>query len=156
MQLKDFFLVEYIIDGFEASDKAEALKAISVCASKVAPNLEQEEIYQTILERENIGSTGIGDGVAIPHAKFASVEKPILLFFRSRNGVMFDAQDNKPVYFIFLVIAPEGASPLYLKLLARIAKLIRRDDVVSSIKSALNPHAIYELILDIDEKMGQF
>ncbi len=156
VQLKDFFLSDHIIDGLEAKNKTEALQTISFFASQFISGLEHEEIYQTILERENIGSTGIGNGIAIPHARFKAVERPVLMLFRSHDGVMFDAQDNKPVHLIFLVIAPEDASPLYLKLLARISKLIRIDKVYADIQAASTSQGVYQCILSADAEMGSF
>jgi len=103
--------------------------------------------------RERLGSTGIGENVAIPHAKSNEIETIVATFGRSNSGINFDSLDQKPVYFIFLLIAPEKSAGIHLKTLARISKLLKNPLFRQDLMKAKNEKEIYEAISREDSKL---
>lgn len=148
---------EGIITEVEASGKTELLKQISNTLAKCYPSFNAEEVFQVLMERERLGSTGVGDGIAIPHGKlpqdrFADCSRslPVLLFARSRRGVDFDAMDSKPVYLIFALLAPENCPGLHLKVLAKIARLLKNKEVQEKLLHARTRKEILDVIKQYD------
>ncbi len=114
-----------VIVALASSDREGVLAEFADCVTKRYPEALADNILQLLLERESLGSTGIGDGIAIPHCKSPALKTPVLLFGRSESGVDFHAIDGKRVHLFFLLIAPEGAVGTHLKLLARISRLLK-------------------------------
>ncbi len=125
MHLANYLDKDFIIPYLRSKTKLEVLKELLVPLKKKFRDLDIDKAYNTLIERENLGSTGIGDGVAIPHGKMEELNKIILLVGRSIEGVEFDALDKKPCHIFFLVLAPENVAGLHLRLLAHVARILK-------------------------------
>ena len=110
-------------------------------------------MLQALLEREQLGSTGIGDHMALPHAKSESIDRIVTVFARSPGGIDFDSLDRKPVHFIFLLLSPPASTGLHLKALAKIARLFKNPSLRDNVLKRENASAIYSLILEEDSKI---
>ena len=113
----------------------------------------EQEVVNVILEREKLGSTGIGDGVAIPHGKLKGIENIICVFGRSLQGVDFDSVDQKPAHIFFLLLAPENSASLHLKMLSRISKLLRDPSFRKRLMELGDAHDIYRSIVEEDRRI---
>ena len=160
MFITQFLCKECIIPDLEATTKDEVLRALAKCAaqaiSKEWPNddrLDENEILNVLKEREQLGSTGIGGGVAIPHGKVRGLKRLLVVFARSKRGVPFDALDQRAVYAIFLLLAPESASTAYLKILARISRLLKDTNVFSTLINANDVEALKVAIEEADKAL---
>ena len=112
----------------------------------------KENLLLSLLEREKLGSTGIGENVAIPHAKIRDIDKIITVFARSQIGVEFESLDQKPVNFIYLILAPENSTGQHLKALARISRLFKNPSLRESVLRANETDQIYSILVDEDSK----
>ncbi|OQY19984.1 MAG: PTS fructose transporter subunit IIA [Desulfobacteraceae bacterium 4572_35.1] len=108
--------------------------------------LNKDEVLEVLREREHLGSTGIGEGVAIPHGKLKEIDGLVLSFGRSPQGIDFDSMDGKPAHLFFLLLAPEDSISVHLKALARISKLLRDEEVRKQLLSAATNDEIYQII----------
>jgi PTS system nitrogen regulatory IIA component len=113
-----------------------------------------DSVVEIIMERERLGSTGIGDGVAIPHGKMKRLKTILCVAARSKEGVDFDAVDRQPVHIFFLVLAPEDSASLHLKVLSRISKVLRDQSFRKQILKLANAHEIYTNIIEADDKLS--
>ena len=113
-----------------------------------------EKAIQVILDRERLGSTGIGDGVAIPHGKMKGLDRIVCAFGRSEKGVSFDAVDRKPVHIIFLLLAPEDSTGLHLKMLSRISRIVRDSSFRKKLMEEANAPQVYKDIVEEDKKFS--
>jgi len=108
--------------------------------------LERDQVLEVLQEREHLGSTGIGEGVAIPHGKLKNIDQLVLSFGRSKQGVDFDSMDGKPAHLFFLLLAPEDSISIHLKTLARISKLLKDENVRAQLMNAATSEEIYQII----------
>jgi len=127
MKIQDIVSPEAIVDNLRADTKEGVLRELSEVIAKSFPKLSTNSLAAILMERENLGSTGIGDGVAIPHGKVAGIEHLVAAFGRSRNGVQFHSLDGKPAHLFFLIMAPENSAGMHLKALARISRLLKNE-----------------------------
>lgn len=125
MRLGEYLDKDLIIPELTSSTKEEVLREIVGVVSAKVPGMDAEEALRVLLERESLGSTGIGDGIAIPHGKLESLDHIVVAVARSREGVDFDSLDHAPCRIIFLVIAPEQVAGLHLRILAHISRLLK-------------------------------
>ncbi|MBT3176463.1 MAG: PTS sugar transporter subunit IIA [Desulfobacula sp.] len=139
-----------IIVNLEAHDKKGAIDELALAVSK-ATKAPVREIAAVLMEREQLGSTGIGGGIAIPHGKLDSVRSIIVGFGLSRKGVEYESLDNKPVHIFFLLLTPENSTGGHLKVLAQISKLLKRDQFKKGLIAAESVDEIYNIIKDQDE-----
>jgi len=130
-----------------ANSKKQLLQELAAKASKIT-GLPEREIFDVILQRERLGSTGVGNGIAIPHGKLNNLPSIIGIFARLDTPVDFEALDDQPVDLVFLLLAPEGAGADHLKALSRIARVLRDQDMVAKIRSSDSASAIYTLLDD--------
>lgn len=135
MDFTDLVAPEGIIPSLKAKSKKQALQELAVKAAAIT-GLEQRDIFDTLLQRERLGSTGLGHGIAIPHVKFKELKNIVCLFARLDTPIEFDSHDNEPVDLIFLLLAPEHASGDHLKALARISRLVREPQTLERLRSA--------------------
>lgn len=135
MDLAELVAPEGIIPSLKAKSKKQALQELSVRAAAIT-GLEQRDIFDTLLQRERLGSTGLGRGIAIPHVKFKSLANIVCLFARLDEPIEFESHDHEPVDLIFLLLAPEHASGDHLKALARISRLVREPATLERLRSA--------------------
>jgi len=147
MELTDLLKPESVIANLKATSKKQALQELS---KRIAEIIDQDErdIFEILLEREKLGTTGVGDGVAIPHGKLKSLEKLHGFFARLERPVDFDSIDERPVDLIFLLLAPESAGADHLKALARVSRLLRDKDNCEKLRGSDNPEAIYALLIE--------
>ena len=138
-------------DAVLASVKASGKKAlVAELASRAARvfKLDERKLFDRLLERERLGSTGIGGGIAIPHGRLANLDKPVGLFARLAHPVDFDSIDERPVDIVFLLVAPEGAGADHLKALARVSRLLRDRSLVDKLRATESADALYALLVE--------
>ena len=131
----------------KASGKKALLADLAHRASTLH-GIDERRVYDLLLERERLGSTGIGGGIAIPHGRLAGLDKPRGLFARLGHPIDFDAIDERPVDLVFLLVAPEGAGADHLKALARVSRLLRDRKVCEKLRGSETPEAIYALLTE--------
>ena len=136
-----------VIPSLKAKSKKQVLQELS---SKAAAHtgLSERDIFDTLLQRERLGSTGVGQGVAIPHGKLTALEEITGLFVRLDEPIDFDAVDDQPVDLVFLLLAPESAGADHLKALARISRLLREPEAVKKLRSSSDCAALYSVLTD--------
>ncbi|SUA99456.1 Nitrogen regulatory protein [Pannonibacter phragmitetus] len=145
MDLSDLISQEAVVVGLKASSKKQAIQELATKAAELT-GLSEREIFDTLLQRERLGSTGVGHGVAIPHGKLVKLDKLVGFFARMEKPIDFDALDDQPVDLIFLLLAPEGAGADHLKALARIARQLRDTKVASGLRTAVDSQAAFALL----------
>ena len=147
MEIADLITPDAVIPHMKAANKKQALQELAAKAS-VITKLPDRRIYEILTEREKLGSTGMGQGVAIPHGRFAGVDHMIGLFARLDQPIEFEAMDEQPVDLMFMLMAPEGAGADHLKALARVSRLLRNQAIVEKLRSATQSAAIYALLTE--------
>ncbi len=152
MKITELMDKDLIIPQLSSKTKKEVLKELVDCIVRKEKEVESNELLRVLLEREELGSTGIGDGIAIPHGKVKKIKKLIVSFGRSIEGVDFQSMDGKPTHLIFLLIAPENSAGIHLKALARISRLLKDGRFRKNLMEANTPQEIYDLIAQEDEK----
>jgi len=152
MKISDILKKEHIIKELNSCDKKNVLDELSSFLEDEGEITNKESLLAALIEREKLGSTGIGENVAIPHAKISEIDKIITVFGRSKNGVEFESLDQKPVNFIFLVIAPENSTSQHLKALARISRLFKNPSLRESVLRTNEADQIYSILVDEDSK----
>jgi PTS system nitrogen regulatory IIA component len=152
MKISDILKKEHIIQELDSCDKKNVLDELSSFLEDEGEITNKESLLAALIEREKLGSTGIGENVAIPHAKISEIDKIITVFGRSKNGVEFESLDQKPVNFIFLVIAPENSTSQHLKALARISRLFKNASLRESVLRTNEADQIYSILVDEDSK----
>lgn len=145
MELGDLLTPKGVIPSLKAKSKKQALQELSQRAAELT-GLQARELFDTLLQRERLGSTGLGRGIAIPHVKLKGLKKIICLFARLEEPIEFDSLDNEPVDLIFLLLAPEHASGDHLKALARISRLLREPDTINRLRAAKDSAALYAVL----------
>ncbi|MDQ7830580.1 MAG: PTS sugar transporter subunit IIA [Desulfovibrionaceae bacterium] len=124
MKLEEYLRPEFVLDDMRATHKSDVLAELVAPIGVAFPDFDMEKAHRVLLEREALGTTGIGDGVAIPHGKMPGLSQIIIVVGRSRAGVNFDSLDFKPCRIFFLVIAPEHVAGMHLRILAHISRLL--------------------------------
>ena len=151
MKLLDFIDQKTIITELRSTDKKNVLEELTLPVSEIT-RIDHKELVRVLIERENLGSTGIGNGIGIPHGKLKNLKTLILGIGLSRKGVNFDAMDGKPAYLFFLLLTPDNSTDFHLKLLARISKILKNEPFKQKILRATQPEEVLKLISDIDEE----
>lgn len=152
MRINGLLQPEDILPALAAGTKEEVLAELAALVAARHPGLDREAILKILRERERLGSTGIGDGIAIPHGKLKHLDVPLMAVGRSMNGVDFEALDQKPVHLFFLLIAPEEAAGVHLKMLARISRILKDPAVRKSLLDAPDSEALYSVIREQDSR----
>ncbi len=150
MKISDVLHKEAIVCGLTAQDKEGVISEIGKTLSRVS-GIGSEEIIRVLTEREYLGSTGIGGGIGIPHGKMKELEAPVMAFGLSRIGVDFESLDGKPVHIFFVLLTPENASSLHLKLLAGVAKILRNEPFRQRLLMAKNSEEVLAVLRDEEE-----
>ncbi|MFD1744736.1 PTS IIA-like nitrogen regulatory protein PtsN [Rhizobium helianthi] len=145
MALADLLQQDAIIPALKVNSKKQLLQELAAKASKLT-GIPEREIFDVILQRERLGSTGVGHGIAIPHGKLGSIGAIQGLFVRLETPVDFEALDDEPVDLVFLLLAPEGAGADHLKALSRIARVLRDSDLVAKLRATDSASAIYAFL----------
>jgi PTS system nitrogen regulatory IIA component len=152
MKLTDFLSEESIIPSLSARTKEEVLVELATALAATGAIGDVGSAVGVLLEREKLGSTGIGEGIAIPHGKLGELDRVVGVFGRSRAGVEFDSMDGAPVHLLFLLLAPEASASSHLKALARISRLLRDRSFREELLRTESRESLYQLLLREDEK----
>lgn len=147
MDINDLLSPDGVIAGLKATSKKQALQELAARASRLT-GLAERVVFDTLLERERLGSTGVGNGIAIPHGRLPGLTRLHGLFARAEVPVEFDAIDDVPVDLIFVLLAPEGAGADHLKALARVSRLLRDRLMCEKLRAADDPDALYALLTE--------
>ncbi|MBN1470208.1 MAG: PTS sugar transporter subunit IIA [Syntrophaceae bacterium] len=148
MQLNQIFKREFLNDRLSARNKDEALEEMIKTVIAGGLTLDTSSILDILKQRESLGSTGIGDGVAIPHGKTSNIHDIIVAFGRSKDGIAYDALDGKPVHLFFMVLAPENSAGQHLKILAKISKMLKDEQFRKKLLDASSNDDLYRIILE--------
>jgi PTS system nitrogen regulatory IIA component len=147
MKISDFLSPADVALDVRESDKTRLLQQLSSqAAAKVG--LSANEVCTQITKREELGSTGVGNGVALPHARLRGLSTPFGLFARLRHGIDFEAIDNQPVDIIFLLLLPDGAGASQLNALASVSRALRDPEILQRIRSAADRDSLFQAIVD--------
>ena len=152
MRIAEFLREDLVFPDLAADDKAGVLVEMCAGLARAYPALSAQKLSETLMEREKLGSTGIGDGVAIPHGKLPGLPGLLAAFARKKAGVDFAAIDGKPTSLFFVLFAPDNSAGLHLKALARISRLFKQPQFRQSIQAATDGPAIFRLISEEDAK----
>lgn len=147
MELNDLLGSNAIVPLLKASSKKQLLQDLSERAAKMT-NMPERQIFEKLVQRERLGSTGVGQGVAIPHGKLPDLDGIYGIFALLDKPISYDAMDDKPVDIVFLLLAPEGAGADHLKALALIARVLRDEDKLTKLRAATDVDAIRAVLRD--------
>ena len=147
MEITDLLAPEAVLSSVKAQGKKQLLQEM---AERIAPicGIPERRIFETLIERERLGSTGMGQGIAIPHGRLAGLNKIVGMFARLETAIAYDAVDNQPVDLVFLLLAPEGAGADHLKALARVSRLLRNQQTCEKLRAAKDPEVLYALLTE--------
>lgn len=151
MHLRDLLEVSAIMPALKANSKKQVLQLMAERAAAIT-GLPERQVFDTVLQRERLGSTGAGYGVAIPHGKLAGIDRITGVFARLETPVDFESLDDQPVDLVFLLLAPEGAGADHLKALSLVARVMRERDVTAKIRGTRDAAAIYSFLLEAEGK----
>jgi nitrogen PTS system EIIA component len=145
MPLTDLVAPNAIIPALKVNGKKQALQELAAKAAELS-GLSERTIFETLTQREKLGSTGVGSGIAIPHGKLSKLNKLFGVFARLERPIDFEALDGQAVDLVFLLLAPEGAGADHLKALARVARLLRDPDVAHKLRDSRDVEALYSVL----------
>lgn len=152
MKIDEILKKESVIADLVGKNKLEVIQEMTSCLKQNNIIKDEQVLFTTLMEREKLGSTGIGENVAIPHGKSDELTQIITVFARSLGGVDFESLDQKPVHFVCMVIAPAHSTGQHLKALARISRLFKNQALREGILKAEDSNAIYSILLEEDSK----
>ena len=152
MKIDEILKKESVIADLVGKNKLEVIQEMTSCLKQNNIIKDDQVLFTTLMEREKLGSTGIGENVAIPHGKSDELTQIITVFARSLGGVDFESLDQKPVHFVCMVIAPAHSTGQHLKALARISRLFKNQALRERILKAEDSNAIYSILLEEDSK----
>jgi nitrogen PTS system EIIA component len=147
VNISDIITPKSIIPALKVKSKKKLMQLMSEKASELT-NIDAREIFETITHRETLGSTGIGNGIAIPHGKLTNVKSIFGIFARLEAPIDFDALDDRPVDLVFLLLAPALSGSEHLKALSRIARIFREDSMVQTIRGTKDAGALFAILTD--------
>lgn len=147
MEITDLISPQAVIPNLRATSKKQALQDLARRAAELT-GLHERAVFDVLLERERLGTTGVGNGIAIPHGKLPSLDRLYGLFARLERPINFESIDEQPVDLIFLLLAPESAGADHLKALARVSRLLRDKSVCEKLRGTDNAEALYALLTD--------
>ena len=150
MPLLDFLDPQAVLPALRVSGKKQALQELAAHAARLT-GLPESAVYEALLQRERLGSTGIGEGLAIPHGKLPGLNRIFGLMARLDKPVDFEALDDQPVDILFLLLAPEGAGADHLKALAAISRLVRHAPTLEKLRGARSGDALTAVLMGVDE-----
>ena len=152
MKITDILVREASVLDMVSTSKDDLLGEMASALSKIEPHLEERKLLEILRERESLQSTGIGEGVAIPHGKVSGLDRLVATFARSRQGVDFDSIDGQPTQLFFLLVVPEQSGGQHLKALARISRFFRDASFREKLLAADEMEAIFKAIEEEDAK----
>lgn len=146
MQLTDLLPLAHVSCDSQASSKKRVLEQLSELIATGQESLSRNEVFDSLLARERLGSTGLGHGVAIPHGRLKESDRTIGAFIKLRQGIDYDASDRQPVDLLFALLVPEHSTEEHLQLLARLAEMFSNAAVVARLREAETAEALLEII----------
>jgi len=152
MKITEMLQREFVLEELKARNKRDALAELAGVFAKGRIKVDPDAILQILLERERLGSTGIGDGIAIPHGKIPGLDEMVVSFGRSRKGVAFEAMDGKPVQLFFLLMAPENSAGQHLKVLAKISRMLKDPAFRKNLLEAKMHEDLFRIIAEKDDE----
>ncbi|RJP19523.1 MAG: PTS sugar transporter subunit IIA [Deltaproteobacteria bacterium] len=152
MRILDIVPPGAVVDGLRAETKEGVLRELSEAVCRLVPALSPDRLTSILMDREALGSTGIGEGVAIPHGKVAGIDRLVAAFGRSAGGVQFASLDGKPARLFFLVVAPENSAGMHLKALARISRLLKDERFRRRLLAAEGAEGLVRILREEDER----
>ena len=151
MKILDILAVDSIVPELKGRTKKLVLEELIDAAKQNKSDIDSDRLMKVLLERERLGSAGIGDGIAIPHGKLKDIGNLVLSFGRSIEGIDFESMDGKPVHLFFLLVAPEACAGIHLRALAKIARLLKNGTVRKRLAKVDNREDIFSIIQQEDE-----
>jgi nitrogen PTS system EIIA component len=145
MEISDLLQPEAVIADLKAANKKQLLQELARYAARIT-GVNDRKIFETLLERERLGSTGVGSGIAIPHGKLSDFKRLYGVFARLGRPIDFDSIDEQPVDLIFLLLAPEGAGADHLKALARVSRLLRDASICEKLRGTETADGLYMVL----------
>jgi len=152
MKIQDLIPPEAVVDGLRAETKEGVLRELSEAVCRRLPALSPARLTAILMDREGLGSTGIGEGVAIPHGKIPGIDRLVAVFGRSPAGVQFASLDGKPARLFFLILAPENSAGMHLKALARISRLLKDQRFRARLLEAEGAEGLSQVLREADER----
>jgi nitrogen PTS system EIIA component len=152
MKITEMLREEFVLDELKAGNKRDVLAELADAFAKGKIKFDREAMIHVLLEREKLGSTGIGEGIAIPHGKLAGLEEMVVAFGRSHRGIEFEAMDGKPVHLFFLLMAPENSAGQHLKALAKISRMLKDGAFRQHLMEAVTHDDLMALIAEKDDE----
>jgi PTS system nitrogen regulatory IIA component len=152
MKFSEILSQELIIPDLRQTEKNRVLEELVSHLSAAVEGINAGELLAVLREREKLGSTGIGDGVAIPHGKLKELKKLLAVFGKSTRGVEFNAIDGRPVHLFFLLVAPENSAGVHLKALARLSRLLKNNGFRQKLMDGTDARSLYQIIIREDEQ----
>lgn len=152
MKIAEILAPQNVLAELKGETKPQILQELAKVLTEGQKEVTPEELNAVLSERERLGSTAIGDGIAIPHGKIHGFKQIVGVFGRSTKGVDFDSLDGKPTHLFFLLVAPEDSASLHLKALARVSRLFRDNAFRENLMRAHDAEEIYRLILEEDSR----
>jgi PTS system nitrogen regulatory IIA component len=152
MKITDILDEKLILPDLTSKTKKGVLEELASYLAQHEPKVDKEDLLKVLLEREKLGSTGINDGVAIPHGKLRGIDKLLAVFGRSKEGIDFGALDGKPSHLFFLLVAPESSAGTHLKALARISRIAKSELFRERCLRAATGEGLFQLLIAEDEK----
>ena len=150
MEINDLLVTEGVVADLKATSKKQALQDLAKRAAEVS-GLHERAIFDVLMERERLGTTGVGNGIAIPHGKLPNLDRLHGLFARLEQPIDFHAIDERPVDLIFVLLAPENAGADHLKALARISRLLRNNGICDKLRGTDNAEALFAILTESQE-----
>jgi nitrogen PTS system EIIA component len=147
MEINDLISTQSVVANLHATSKKQAIQDLAKKAADIT-GLHERAIFEVLMERERLGTTGVGNGIAIPHGKLANLDKLYGLFARLEKPIDFQSIDEQPVDLIFLLLAPETAGADHLKALARVSRLLRDRTVCDKLRGTDQSEALYALLIE--------
>ncbi len=147
MQIADLLSPEGVLPSLKAKDKKQLLQLLADKASQLT-QVPERRIVDTLTERERLGTTGVGQGIGIPHGRLADIKKITGVFAKLETPIEYEAVDNQPVDLVFMLLAPEGAGADHLKALARVSRLLRNQAACEKLRKATTGEALYAILTE--------
>jgi PTS system nitrogen regulatory IIA component len=147
MEITDLLAPEAVIPNLKAQGKKQLLQELAKTASGFT-GVPERRIFETLFERERLGSTGMGQGIAIPHGRLAGLPRITGVFARLETPIAYEAVDNQPVDLVFLLLAPEDAGADHLKALARVSRVLRNQATCEKLRATAKPEVLYALLTE--------
>ena len=151
MRILDVLPKEAILSDLKSLDKKGVIEELVIPVASIA-GVNKEELVRVLMERERLGSTGIGGGIGIPHGKLKNLESMFISFGLSHQGIDFESIDGRPVYIFFLLVTPEDSTGLHLKLLSRISRILKNDSFRERLLNAVDSDEIFSILKEEDEE----